>query len=148
MYLSDSTANCNAFQVYATKRKGDFMTTVSYTWSKTLADSSSLTANPDNWRDRNYNYGVAEFDRRHIFAATYVYNSPLFRRSGGFVGAALGGWELSGITRAQSGPPITILANFQLSDSPLGNTTVNGRRANRAAGVSLAPTAAGQWFNP
>src|SRR5216684_2470377 len=49
MYLSDSTANYNAFQVYATKRKGDFMATVSYTWSKTLADSSSLTANPDNW---------------------------------------------------------------------------------------------------
>ena len=143
MYLSDSTANYNALQVYATKRKGDFMTTVSYTWSKTLADSSALGANPDNWRDRRYNYGVADFDRRHIFAATYVYDSPLFRRRGGFIGAALGGWELSGITRAQSGSPITILAN-----SSLGNTTVNGRRANRVPGVSLAPTVAGQWFNP
>src|SRR5882762_2169625 len=40
MYLSDSTANYNALQLYATKRKGDFMATVSYTWSKTLADSS------------------------------------------------------------------------------------------------------------
>ncbi len=143
MYLSDSTANYNALQVYATKRKGDFMTTVSYTWSKTLADSSALGANPDNWRDRRYNYGVADFDRRQIFAATYVYDSPLFRRRGGFIGAGLGGWELSGITRAQSGPPITILAN-----SSLGNTTVNGRRANRVPGVSLAPTVAGQWFNP
>ncbi len=143
MYLSDSTANYNALQVYATKRKGDFMTTVSYTWSKTLADSSALGANPDNWRDRGYNYGVADFDRRHVFAATYVYDSPLFRRRGGFIGAALGGWELSGITRAQSGPPITILSN-----SSLGGTQVNGRRANIVPGVSLAPTAAGQWFNP
>jgi Carboxypeptidase regulatory-like domain len=143
MYLSDSTANYNALQVYATKRKGDFMATVSYTWSKTLADSSGLTANPDNWRDRRYNYGVADFDRRHVVAATYVYDSPLFRRRGGFIGTALGGWELSGITRAQSGPPITILAN-----SSLGGTTVNGRRADRFPGVSLAPTAAGQWFNP
>jgi hypothetical protein len=143
MYLSDSTANYNGLQVYATKRKGDFMGTVSYTWSKTLTDSSSLTANPDNWRDRRYNYGVADFDRRHVVAATYVYASPLFRRRGGFVGTALGGWEFSGITRAQSGPPITILAN-----SSLGGTTVNGRRANRVAGVSLDPTAPGQWFNP
>jgi hypothetical protein len=148
MYLSDSTANYNAFQVYATKRKGDFLATVSYTWSKTLADSSSLTANPDNWRDRRYNYGVADFDRRHVFATTYFYDSPLFRHRGGFVGTALGGWQISGITRVQSGPPITILANFRLADSPLGNTTVNGRRADRVAGVSLAPTAPGQFFNP
>ncbi len=143
MYLSDSTANYNAFQVYATKRKGDFLATVSYTWSKTLTDSSSLTANPDNWRDRRYNYGLADFDRRNVFATTYFYDSPLFRHRGGFVGTTLGGWQLSGITRVQSGPPITILAN-----APLGNTSVNGRRANRVAGVSLAPTVAGQWFNP
>src|SRR5712692_6597509 len=143
MYLSDSTANYNAFQVYATKRKGDFLATVSYTWSKTLADSSSLTANPDNWRDRRYNYGVADFDRRHVFATTYFYDSPLFRHRGGFVGTALGGWQISGITRVQSGPPMTILAN-----ATLGNTSVNGRRADRVAGVSLAPTAPGQFFNP
>jgi hypothetical protein len=143
MYLSDSTANYNAFQVYATKRKGDFMATVSYTWSKTLADSSSLTANPDNWRDRRYNYGVADFDRRHVFATTYFYDVPFLRNRGGFIGTALGGWQLSGITRAQSGPPITILANFSLA-----GTNVNGRRADRVSGVSLAPTAPGQWFNP
>jgi len=143
MYLSDSTANYNAFQVYATKRKGDFMATVSYTWSKTLADSSSLTANPDNWRDRRYNYGAADFDRRHVFATTYFYDVPFLRNRGGFIGTALGGWQLSGITRAQSGPPITILANFSLA-----GTNVNGRRADRVSGVSLAPTAPGQWFNP
>jgi len=151
MYLSDSTANYNALQVYATKRKGDFLTTVSYTWSKTLADSSALGANPDNWRDRRFNYGVADFDRRHVFAATYFYDSPLFRHRGGFVGTALGGWQLSGITRVQSGPPITILANSALGGkigNSKGSTNVSGRRADRAPGVSLAPTAPGQFFNP
>ncbi len=153
MYLSDSTANYNALQVYATKRKGDFQSTVSYTWSKTLADSSSLTANPDNWRDRGYNYGVADFDRRHVFATTYFYDSPLFRHRGGFVGAALGGWQLSGITRVQSGPPITILATSALGGGIVNgvlvnSTNVGGRRADRVPGVSLAPTAPGQFFNP
>jgi hypothetical protein len=150
MYLSDSTANYNALQVYATKRKGDFLATVSYTWSKTLADSSGLTANPDNWRDRRYNYGVADFDRRHAFAATYFYDSPLFRHRGGFFGTALGGWQLSGITRAQSGPPITILASSALGGkigNSNGSTNVSGRRADRVPGVSLAPTAPGQFFN-
>jgi len=151
MYLSDSTANYNAFQIYATKRKGDFMATVSYTWSKTLADSSALGANPDNWRDRRYNYGVADFDRRHVFATTYFYDSPLFRHRGGFVGTALGGWQLSGITRVQSGPPITILANSALGGkigNANGSINVGGRRADRVPGVSLAPTAPGQFFNP
>ena len=151
MYLSDSTANYNALQVYATKRKGDFMATVSYTWSKTLADSSALGANPDNWRDRRYNYGVADFDRRHVFATTYFYDVPFLRNRGGFIGTALGGWQLSGITRAQSGPPITILANSALGGkvgSLTGSTNVSGRRADRVPGVSLAPTAPGQWFNP
>jgi hypothetical protein len=151
MYLSDSTANYNAFQVYATKRNGDFLATVSYTWSKTLADSSSLTANPDNWRDRRYNYGVADFDRRHVFATTYFYDSPLFRHRGGFVGTALGGWQLSGITRVQSGPPITVLATSALGGK-IGNTkgsiNLGGRRADRVPGVSLAPTSPGQFFNP
>src|SRR5216683_2723852 len=153
MYLSDSTAKYNALQVYATKRKGDFLATVSYTWSKTLADSSSLTANPDNWRDRGYNYGVADFDRRHVFATTYFYDSPLFRHRGGFVGTALGGWQMSGITRVQSGPPITILATSALGGTIVngklvGSASVSGRRADRAPGVSLAPTAPGQFFNP
>src|SRR5216684_2168905 len=151
MYLSDSTANYNALQVYATKRKGDFMATVSYTWSKTLADSSALGANPDNWRDRRYNYGVADFDRRHVFATTYFYDSPLFRHRGGFVGTSLGGWQLSGITRVQSGPPITILATSALGGkigNSKGSINLGGRRADRVAGVSLAPTAPGQFFNP
>jgi hypothetical protein len=151
MYLSDSTANYNALQVYATKRKGDFLASVSYTWSKTLADSSALGANPDNWRDRSFNYGVADFDRRHVLAATYFYDSPLFRHRGGFVCTALGGWQLSGITRVQSGPPITILANSALGGkigNSKGSTNVGGRRADRAPGVSLAPTAPGQFFNP
>src|SRR5260370_11663004 len=98
MYVRHSTANYNAFQVYATKRKGDFLATVSYTWSKTLTDSSSLTANPDNWRDRRYNYGVADFDRRNVFATTYFYDSPLFRHRGGVVGPTPRRWPLMRIT--------------------------------------------------
>src|SRR5260370_24823186 len=102
MYLSDSTANYNAFQVYATKRKGDFIATVSYTWSKTLADSSSLTANPDNWRDRKYNYGVADFDPRHAFAKTYFYDSPLFLHLGRVNRTALCGLGIERVTRRPS----------------------------------------------
>ncbi len=146
MFLSDSTSNYNALQVYATKRKGDFMASVSYTFSKALTDASVLGAHSDDPVVRQYSYGVADFDRRNIFAVTYIYESPFFRNRGGFVGTALGGWQLSGITRAQSGQPITILANAALGKG----TNVNGRRANLVPGQSITasnPTAS-QWFNP
>jgi hypothetical protein len=146
MFLSDSTSNYNALQVYATKRKGDFMASVSYTFSKALTDASVLGAHSDDPTDRHFSYGVADFDRRNVVAVTYVYDSPFFRNRGGFVGTALGGWQLSGITRAQSGQPITILANAALGKG----TNVNGRRANLVPGQSITvpnPSAA-QWFNP
>ena len=146
MFLSDSTSNYNALQVYATKRKGDFMASVSYTFSKALTDASVLGAHSDDPPDRRYSYGVADFDRRNVVAVTYIYDSPLFRNRGGFVGTALGGWQLSGITRAQSGQPITILANGALGTG----TNVNGRRADLVAGqsITVANPNASQWFNP
>ena len=146
MFLSDSTSNYNALQVYATKRKGDFMASVSYTFSKVLTDASVLGAHSDNPVDRHYSHGVADFDRRNILAVTYVYASPFFRNRGGFMGAAIGGWELSGITRAQSGQPITVLANAALGKG----TNVNGRRANLVTGQSITVPTRGpsRWFNP
>ncbi len=146
MFLSDSTSNYNALQVYATKRKGDFMASVSYTFSKALTDASVLGAHSDDPTDRHFSYGVADFDRRNVVALTYVYDSPFFRNRGGFVGTALGGWQLSGITRAQSGQPITILASAALGKG----TNVNGRRANLVPGQSITVPnpSASHWFNP
>jgi hypothetical protein len=146
MFLSDSTSNYNALQVYATKRKGDFMASVSYTFSKALTDASVLGAHSDNPVVRRFSYGVADFDKRNIFAVTYIYDSPFFRNRGGFVGTALGGWQLSGITRAQSGQPITVLANAALGKG----TNVSGRRASLVAGqsITVANPTASQWFNP
>jgi hypothetical protein len=146
VYRSDSTSNYNALQVYATKRKGDFMMSVSYTFSKVLTDASVLGAHSDDPTNRRFSYGVADFDRRNILAVTYIYASPFFRNRGGFVGTALGGWELSGITRAQSGQPITIQANAALGKG----TNVNGRRANLVPGqsVTVPHPSASEWFNP
>ena len=145
-FVSDSTSNYNALQVYATKRKGDFQTSISYTFSKALTDASVLGAHSDNPADRRYSYGVADFDRHNIFAITYIYYIPFLRNRVGFIGSALGGWQFSGITRAQSGQPITILANTALGNG----SNVNGRRANLVPGQSITvphPNAS-QWFNP
>jgi hypothetical protein len=113
--------------MYATKRKGDFLMTVSYTFSKVLTDASGFNDNPEDAFNRRYNYGPATFDRRHIFAATYTYAPKLFRASTGFAKALLDGYELSGITRFQSGAYFTVT----------GNTSTGGRRADYIGGPGL-----------
>jgi len=108
MRLSDSNSNYNALQAYMTKRKGDLMMTVSYTWSKALSDSSTNTDNPEDPFNRRFNYGPTTYDRRQIFITTFNYSVPLFRRSHGIAGAALGGWELTGMVRGQTGPLLSV----------------------------------------
>ena len=138
--LSDSTSNYNALQLYAAKRKGDLTMTVSYTWSKVLADTSgngdNITVGDDPFV-RQFNYGPVSFDRRHIFVTTYTYRLPFFRKSNGLLKNTLGGWELSGITRAQTGQYLT----------PTGTSSIGTRRADATGQDVDGPKTLTEWFN-
>lgn len=135
---SDSTSNYYAGQFYAAKRKGDLLATASYTWSKVLTDASNFNDNPEDAFNRNFNYGPAVFDRRHVFIATYTYAPRWFRSSNSFVKAVFDGFEVSGITRLQSGRFWTIT----------GNTTVGGnRRADLIVGNEIYLREDRQWLN-
>ncbi len=144
-YLSDSNGNYNSLQAFFSKRRGDLSMTTAYTWSHALADASSDTDNGDGGLaatlNRHFFYGPTSYDRRHIFVQTYTYRIPLFRHNSyRVVRNSLGGWELSGITRAQSGQYYT----------PVGNVTGITRRADYIGGtVALATDQrnANHWFN-
>jgi hypothetical protein len=140
--LSDANSNYHGMQLYAAKRKGNLELTASYTFSKALTDTSGNGDNIDVGEDpfnRHTNYGLATFDRRHIFVATYDYRVPFFSKMTGVGGAVLSGWEISGITRYQSGPYYTILAN----------TAIGTRRADYLGGPVLLPNPGGNgWINP
>ena len=142
MYLSDANGNYNALQAFASKRRGNLNLTVSYTWSHALADASGDGDNPDSgvgYQNRHFFYGPTTFDRRHIFNVTYTYRLPWLRGKHGFAGA-FGGWEISGITRAQSGQHYT----------PVGSATSITRRADYIGGDVTLPTdqrGANHWFN-
>jgi hypothetical protein len=141
MYMSDANSNYNSLQTYLTRRKGDLTTTVSYTWSHALADASGDGDNPDSglgYQNRHYFYGSTTFDRRHILVVTYTYRIPVFRKRHGLLGGALGRWELSGITRAQSGSPVT----------PVGSSTGVTRRADYIGGdIAISGPDPNHWFN-
>ena len=125
MRLSDATSNYHGMQLYAAKRKGDLLMTTAYTWSKVLTTASGFNDNPEDPFNQKFNYGPATFDRAHVFALTYTYTLKMFSRSTGFVKAVFDGYEVSGITRLQSGPYLTATAQ--------GTGAANGALGNRRA---------------
>jgi hypothetical protein len=142
MYYSDANANYNALQTYATKRRGNTVFTVSYTWSKALTEANSYndTGDAAEKTNRHFNYGPASFDRRHVFVATYTYRIPLFRHLTGVPGALVKGWEISGITRVQTGAYLT----------PEGSATGVTRRSQYVGGPVALPSdkrSVDHWFN-
>lgn len=140
MYLSDTNSNYNALQIYTTKRKGDLTMTLSYTFGKSLADASSNSDNLEDPFNRSFNYGPTNFDLRQILVTTHTWRLPFFRRSRVLPRRILGGWELSGITRWQTGRYFT----------PVGNTSIGTRRADYVGGAIELPgreRGATRWFN-
>jgi Carboxypeptidase regulatory-like domain len=140
--MSDSNSNYNALQIYAVKRKGDMTFSTSYTWSKALADIGSAGGNfenPEDPYDRSFSYGPPNFDRRHILVLTYTYRLPFFRKSDNLLRSILGGWEVSGITRRQTGAYLT----------PIGNTSIGNRRADYTGGEikQHGDDPLTEWFN-
>ncbi len=137
-FQSDSTSNYNALQAYTSKRLGAVTATASYTWSKSLGDSSGNGDNLEDWQNRHFNYGPTSFDRRHIFAATFVWQLPLLRQYNGIVRNTVGGWQLSGVIHAQTGQYYTVT----------GSTATGTRRANYVGGpITVANPSPSLWFN-
>ena len=136
--LSDANGNYNSLQTYLTKRKGWLSGTVSYTFSKSLADASSESESTENPYDRRFNYGPTSFDRRHIFVATFSASLPALRSANKIERSVLGGWELSGISHVQSGQYYTITST----------TAIGSRRADYTGGdLSISDPTPSHYFN-
>jgi hypothetical protein len=101
-----SNYNYNSLQVFASKRAGFVTSTIAYTFSKALGDSNNGNNNTqtfENWSNLGYNYGSLSNDRRHAFVATFVIQGPEFRGHNFVIREAIGGWQVSGVARLQSG---------------------------------------------
>ena len=51
---------------------------------------------------------LSSFDRTHVLALSYIYELPFFKGSNGITRKVLYGWQLSGISRFESGTPATV----------------------------------------
>jgi hypothetical protein len=111
---SEFNSNYHSLQVQLTKRWGNNLMQLNYTWSHNLTNNPSDRSNaPQNPYNLNAEYGPSSLDRRHNVSADYVYEFPWFRRQEGFAGHLAGGWELSGLIYYYSGTPLTVTEGTQ-----------------------------------
>src|SRR5262249_9577269 len=136
--MSDAISNYNSLQVYAVKRKGKITMSTSYTWSKALSDTRGGSFDTiEDPLNRRYTYGPTSYDRRHIAAFTYTYSLPSLNGSNDVLRTVAGGWEVSGITRLQTGEYLTVT----------GNSSTGTRRADYLGGEVKGPKTMERWFN-
>ena len=143
---SDAFSDYNGLQMYLNKRRGDIRYTISYTLSKATGLGSGNGDNPlaaegyvpGTAFDLDFFVGPTTYDRRHALINTFTYQVPFFRDRGNIAEAIIGGWELSGKVRWQSGQYLT----------PTGNTSIGTRRADFLGGdISIADRSENRWFN-
>ena len=109
---SNGAAKYNSLQVSWNRRfTAGLMFGVSYTWSKSMDNSSNYRdIVPDTYDTTNL-WGPSEYDARHMVVINYMYALPIFRNQNTLTGKILGGWQLSGNTQFQTGAPCGIGTN-------------------------------------
>jgi Carboxypeptidase regulatory-like domain len=141
-------SNYNALQVELRRRfSGGLFLQANYTFQKTLdnispgnpginsEDQTRVAAFLDN-QNQHLDYGRADFDQTHVFNLNAVYDLPFGKGKsflndrGGAVDRLVGGWQLGGILRINTGTPLTIV-------DPRGTLNRVGRSANQTAVTSL-----------
>jgi outer membrane receptor protein involved in Fe transport len=104
-------SNYHSLQLTVDKRFAKGFTLLgNYTFSKSLDHSSDNKLNgvtQTNPYDLEYDWGPANFDRRHRLVASWLWELPFHPKSGA-LDAIAGGWGLTGIWTWQTGLPFTV----------------------------------------
>ncbi len=153
-------SNENSLQVGVHKQfsKG-FAFGAEYQWTRVLGTEN--IQNPSG-ATPNDSYGPVSGITPQVLALNYSYLLPfgrgqaLFSGVGSFVDKLISGWQISGITSAQTGQPfsVTYSAPGSFTDpvtkvNYVGLASGSGIRANRVPGVSIYPAKKTNavWFN-
>src|SRR5262245_57794439 len=158
--LQDINAIYNSMQLSVEKRMSrGFQILANYTWSKSLDDlppRAGVTGFDNSsalpWDDVNrhrFDYGPSEFDHKHRFVASWIWQLPSLKDRNSFVRAVAGDWQLSGLMQAQTGRPMTVTQGDNISGTTIGQdrgtfTGVDPYTSGPCVGVASCKL----WLNP
>jgi len=118
---SIGNSSFNALEVTLRYATPNLSFLLGYTWSKTIDQASSIS-DPGNPYSFAATRALSAFDIPQNFVASYQYKLP-FERFFGHIKGLTGGWEFSGITRLNSGFPVTLHSD---GDNSLMGSNPNG----------------------
>ena len=127
VFVPAGNSTYHSITVQGEKRLSTALTFLaSYTWSKAIDDVGGMI----DVYNRRLNKTLSAFDTPHQVVGSWVYQLPFGtgRRFGsslhGIGNAVLGGWDLDGIVRVQSGQPIAIGGNNLGRSAKLDNPAI------------------------
>lgn len=127
----DGNSSYHSLQVSAQRRLSHgFQFGVAYTWSKAMAYADGDQGAVSTFVSRReFDYGLATYDRTNVFSANYLWNVPGSGLKNTLLRTVAGGWQISGITRFQSGAPLSLSSSLKtgcsIAGSPCAATTTN-----------------------
>lgn len=119
-FITGGYSSYNSGQIDYRHTSGRMQTLVSYTYSKSLDNSSGYGEQYNPYNPR-LSRGLSAFDSTHNFVASYSYRLPLDLLGG--PRALTNGWSVSGITRFATGLPVTMV---ETDDQALTGTGFGG----------------------
>jgi hypothetical protein len=128
-----------------------------YTYAKSIDNVSTasvafITRINDQTNSRA-SRGLSDFDRRHRFVASAVYQLPFMANSHGIAKAALSGWEVSPVIVLQSGTPFTVWDGagggaYNLASPSASATFTPGFNCSNAPSHGSISSRLTNWVNP
>jgi Carboxypeptidase regulatory-like domain len=123
-----------------------------YTWSKALDNSSNPGTNnagtnlPQDIENIAAEKGLSDFDHRHRFVTSFLYQLPFLEDSEGWIHAAFADWQVGGIWTIESGSPFTVNLSTDVANNgePL---SAPSQRPNVVCDPNSGPKTTAQWFN-
>ena len=158
---SNTESNYNSLQARLEKRYSHGLQyEAAYTWSHALDNASSASlgsVNNGDFQDQRFpkaNYGNADFDVRHRFVFSYVYDLPFGRgrkfagNASGVMNQLLGGWQMTGVLSAATGNYYTATDIVSVANADCGGTVgYNCARPNLVGNPNASPCVPGTLFN-
>jgi outer membrane receptor protein involved in Fe transport len=154
-FRSAGFSNYNSLQTRVEKRFSHGLTFLaSYTWAHALDIASNADLGAQNngdfrdFRNPSQEYGNSDFDVRHRFVFSYLYELPIghgkrmMGDASGVLNQIVGGWQVGGITSVSSGNWFTIT-----DDNGVANSDGNSQRPDLIGDPRAKPCQPNTFFN-